>query len=783
MKMNVSRHEVAPLQVLPPVTMVPGPPMYPMYGGGYGGYGGTTTAPGPSPMLSLADHVLQHGRLFFGIFLTVLVLGLLYLLLASPVYRADTLVQIDNRGPRNLATSLTQLQQTPELPTGYFQGEVEIIRSREIVSQAITQTRADLEVVVDNRFPLLGNWYARTFGKRDKSGPLPPPLELPFLDAFAWGGESLRIGQLVVPRPQYGKALWLETTSNNGWKLYDANDAQVAEGAVGQNVPFTLDTGSGSLQVAHVLARPGTRFKVTANDPGVVYDDMLRNLKVEEAGRQSGVIRISLNDTNPQFAVAFLDAVAKAYLEHHLRVHTGEASRSLQFLEAQLPSVKRELDRSEEALNQYRTGNNTINIGQENESSLKRIADLEHERIGIELRKEQVAQRYTPFYPEAISLQRQLASVNSEIAKLKSQMRQTPRQEKDVVRLQRDVQVNTQLYTAMMNNAQELRIAQAGMTGNARLVDPAGALPVPVRPRAGTVLPISAVLGIMAALLGVLMARMVRPTVRTSEELERQSGLHAMAAIPESAQQRALMRSRRLWRSRSQPPLLAMRMPAEPAVEALRSLRNSVALHERDGEFGTSVLITAATTEAGKSFVAANLAVLTAAAGRRVLLVDLDLRAPRLHTYFGIDRDRSGLVDVVAERCTLEEAVVHDVLPGLDVLLPGRVLGSPGDLLMQPRFEALMKDLQRQYGQVIIDSAPILPVGDTLAIGRMADLTYLVVRSEVNSHREVRDAVRRLEAAGVGVDGLILNGVKRGRLGNMPYRSYFPRDIEVRAVR
>jgi tyrosine-protein kinase Etk/Wzc len=166
-----------------------------------------------------------------------------------------------------------------------------------------------------------------------------------------------------------------------------------------------------------------------------------------------------------------------------------------------------------------------------------------------------------------------------------------------------------------------------------------------------------------------------------------------------------------------------------------------------------------------------------------VLLVDLDLRAPRLHSYFGVDRDRAGLIDVVAERCSIEEAVVHDVLPGLDLLLPGRVLGSPGELLMQPRFEALMKDAARQYGQVIIDSAPILPVGDTLAIGRLADIAYLVVRSEVNSFREVRDAVRRLEAAGVGVDGLILNGVKRGRLGNMPYRSYFPREIEVRSVR
>jgi len=774
MKMNIPRHEVAPLQALQPLSMLPPPPLYPMQG--------VMVPSAPSPMLSLADHVLQHLRLFIVVVLAVVVLGLLYLLLAQPVYRADTLVQIDNRAPRNLATSLAQVQQIPEQPMGYIQGQVEIIRSREIVSKAIVQTRADLDTEVDSRFPLLGNWYARTFGRRDGSGPLPPPLDLPLLDAFAWGGESLRIGQLTVPRAQFGKPLWLEAT-NGGWKLFDAHDTQLAEQRVGDTQSFLMDSGAGSLQVASLAARPGTRFKVVASDPNMVYEDLLRNLRVEEAGRQSGVIRISLTDHNPRFAVAFLDALSKAYLEHHLKVHTSEASRSLQFLETQLPAVKRDLDRAEEALNQYRTGNNTVNIGQENESTLKRIADLEHERIGIELRKEQIAQRYTPFYPEAISLQRQLSSVNGEIARLKKDMRQLPRQEKDVVRLQRDVQVNTQLYTAMMNNAQELRIAQAGMTGSARLVDPAGVQPLPVRPRAGTVLSVSVGLGLVLALFAVLLARLVRPTVRTTEELERQSGLHTLTAIPESAAQRALMRSRRLWRSRAQPPLLAMRMPSEPAVEALRSLRNSVALHERDGEIGTSVLITAATTEAGKSFVAANLAVLTAAAGRRVLLVDLDLRAPRLHTYFGVDRDRAGLVDVVAERCSIEEAVVHDVLPGLDLLLPGRVLGSPGELLMQPRFAALMAELARLYGQVIIDSAPVLPVGDTLAIGRLADITYLVVRSEGNSFREVRDAVRRLEAAAVAVDGLILNGVKRARLGNMPYRSYFPRDIEVRSAR
>ena len=773
MKMNTPRHEIAPLQVLPPLPMMPAPPVYTMP---------PMMAPsGPSPMLSLADHVLQHLKLFSVVWLAVLVIGLLYLLLAPPVYRADTLVQIDNRAPRNLATNVPQMQTNVEQPLGYFQGEVEIIRSREIVAKAIDQTRADLDIEADNRFPLIGNWYARTFGRREGT-PLPPPLAVPWLETFAWGGESLKVAQIKVPRMYYGKALYLETTPG-GWRLFDKYDTQLAEGAVGANVPFQMDAGPGSLQVAAIAARPGTRFKVVANDPGIVYEDMLRALKVEEAGRQSGVIRISLTDTNPRFAVNFLDAMTTAYLEHHLKVHTSEASRSLQFLEAQLPAVKRDLDRAEEALNQYRTGNNTVNTGQENEAILRQISDLERERIGVEMRREQLAQRYTSAYPEAISLQRQLSQVNGAISSLRKQMRQTPRQERDIGRLQRDVQVNQQLYTAMMNNAQELRIATAGMAGNARLVDAAGVLPLPIRPRAGVVLPVSMAIGVVLAMLAVMMARLVRPTVRTAEELERESGLQALTAIPESAQQRALMRSRRLWRSRAQPPLLALRMPAEPAVESLRSLRNSLALHERDDEIGTSVLITAATTEAGKSFVAANLATLTAAAGRRVCLVDLDLRAPRVHTYFGIDRDRIGLIDVVAERCSLDEAIVHDVLPGLDLLLPGRVLTSPGELLMQPRFEALMAELARKYGQVVIDSAPVLPVGDPRAIGRRAAITSRVGRSDANSHRAVRDAVRRLEAAGVAVDGLILNGVKRGRLGSMPYRSYFPRDIEVRSVR
>jgi tyrosine-protein kinase Etk/Wzc len=767
MKMIPSRNEVVP--VMPPVPMVLPMPMPQV-----------AATPGtPSALLSWADHLLQHARLFSMVWLGAVVLGLAYLLIAAPVYRADALVQVDNRTPRNLASNQNPTQTQPEGPAGFIQGEIEILRSRETMSKAIAQTRADVDIVVDNRLPLIGSWYARTVGRRAGT-PAPPPLDWPLLQGFSWGGEKLRVSDLRVPRAQYGEPLWL-LANDKGWTLHDDTGRQVAAGGIGRAVQFTLGTGAGSLQVDQLEALPGTRFKLVANDPSIVYDDLLRSLRVEEAGRQSGVIRLSLNDTDPRFATGFLEALTSAYLDQRLSVQSGEAGRALRFLETQLPAVKRDLDRAEEALNQYRTGTNTINVSQENENSLRRIADLERERVGIELRRQQVAQRYTSAYPEAVSLQRQLGTVNAELSKLRGEMRQSPRQEKDLVRLQRDVQVNTQLYTTLLNNAQELRVAQAGNNGNARLVDPAGVLSLPVRPRASMVLSVAAALGLVLGLAAVLLSRMVRPTVGTAEDLERHSGVQALASIPDSARQQALMGARRLWRTRAHPRLLSLNAPSDPAVESLRSLRNSTAYRHGDGEHH-SVLITAATGEAGKTFVAANLAVLKAATGRRVLLIDLDLRAPRLHTYFGVDRARTGLIDVVAERCSANEAIVADVLPGLDLLLPGRLLGNPGELLMQPRFEALINELSRRYGHVVIDSPPVLPVGDALALGRMTDATYLVVRSEVNTFREVRDAMRRLESAGVGVDGVILNGVKRARLAQVPFRPYEPRDIDVRVA-
>lgn len=720
--------------------------------------------PPASPLLTLTDNVLQHKRLFFGLLLLALLAGLLYYLVSAPQYRADTLLQIQPRNNRPLTATLTSIQPdaTPS-PPGFVQGEMEILRSREILSKAIAATQADVSVSVANRFPLLGRWYARTLGQQGA------PLDLPLLRGFAWGGESLRLSRLEVPRSQYGQPLtlvWQDPT----WSLQDHDGAELAQGRVGWPVSFSVDGQPARLEVAMLKGAPGTRFRVVPLDPGAVYEDMQRNLRVEESGRDSGMVRVSLVDSNPRFAATFLDAMTTAYLNHDQRVRNTETTRSLQFLDSQLPAVKRELDRAEEALDRYRTASRTVNLGQETESNLRRIGELARERTEVQVRRDQLVQRFTDEHPDAMAMRKQLATLNASIDGLQGQLRQAPRQEKDIVRLQRDVQVNTQLYTALLNNSQEMRVSQAGMSGGARLIDAAGVTSLPVRPLPLPVLSVSAGLGLLLALGGVTVACLLRPTVRTADDLEHHTGLRTQASIPESTQQRALMGRR--WFARRQTRLLALKAPAEPAVESLRSLRTSLALQDPDLGCST-VLITAATANVGKSFVAANLAALTAAAGGRVLLMDLDLRVPRLHVYLGLERYSDGVSDVLEQRCELDQAIIRDVVPGLDVLLAGRHAHNPGDMLLSAGFSRLLAQIEARYDDVVIDSAPVLPVGDTLSIARLARTTFLVARSEHSSVREVRDAVLRLEGAGVSVDGLILNAIKRGRLASVPYDAYF----------
>ncbi len=711
--------------------------------------------------------LLQNVPLVAGAFGVLLVLGLLYLLLAPSVYRVDSLVQLDDRkqasnfysGPQNNNNNgALQFPSTPLL------GEIDILRSRELLQKSVAASGADIDVEVANRFPLIGRAYARWHAANEE-GVAPAFLGL---RSFAWGGEKLKLATFDVPASRLDQDFTL-VGNGSQWQLVDDDGQSVAQGLVGKMAEFQLDGRPARVLVAQMLGAPGVEFTIQRHSPAVVYEDLLkRKLQITESTRQSGVIRIVYETPDRERGVRLLDELTRNYIQYTIQRRTSEAEQSLKFVEEQLPSVKKQLDESERALAQFRSRTGTLNVDQDTQNLLVRYQLLSHDLVENQVKAQDLAKGYLPNHPEMQAVHRQRAIIENELKRLQAQMGALPGNQRDFVQLQREATTNATLYTALLTSAQELRMARAGMTASARIVDPPAATERPVKPMPVLVFSVAAALGIMLGIALAFVRRQLHPTLQDGEDIEMQTGLATLAYIPESNRQRQLMR----WYMprNEEPRLLAQRSPAEPAIESLRSFRSTLTLPSTDDN-AKSLLIAAPTAGVGKTFIAANLAALLAAANKRVLLIDADLRRPRLHRYFDVPSG-AGLADVLTGRAKVTDVTQREVLPNLDLLLAGRTTRNPADLLASPSLPRLVEGLEKRYDCVVIDSAPVLAVSDALNFAQCGLRTFLVARSEHTTTRELREAERRIDAVGGQVHGVLFNGIKRARFGGVNYYGY-----------
>ncbi len=710
--------------------------------------------------------LLQNAQLLAIVFGGALAIAIIYLLFAPSVYRADALIQLEDRKqPPSLVGGPLQASAL-QLPAAPLQGEIEILRSRELMLKSVLAAGADIDIAVANRMALVGPPYAK-WHAANRAGVADAPIGL---RGFAWGGESLRLAEFELPPGRLDRSFTLRGLGlGSQWVLLDHNDVVIAKGKVGQRLEFELDRQPASLHVAELRGRHGVEFSVEKHSPSIVYENLLKKLQVSESTRQSGVIRIVYETSDRERALRLLDELTRNYVQNTIQRRTAEAEQSLRFLEEQLPELKRKLDSSEHALATFRARTNTLNVDQETQSSLLRSAQLARDRVELQLKGQLLSQRFLPNHPELQAVARQSGFIDAEVNRLNKSAAALPANQRDYVRLQRDVQTNSTLYTALLTSAQEVQLARAGMTANARIVDPPGATELPVKPQPAVVLSLAAGLGLLGGIALAFVRRQLRPTVQDAEDIELHTGLLTLAYIPESNRQRKMMRWS-LLPTATRPRLLATHAPSEPAIESLRSFRSSLTLPS-SGNIEKTVLIAAPTAGLGKTFIAANLAALMGAANKRVLLIDADLRRPRLHRYFRAP-SAPGLAEILTGDANFNDVTHREVLPNLDLLLAGRARRNPADLLTSPGLRRLLDGLEQRYDCVIIDSAPVLPVADALTFAQFGLQTFLVARSEHTTVREVREAARRIDAVGGRVQGVLFNGVKRARFGGLSYYAY-----------
>jgi len=688
------------------------------------------------------------------------VLGIAYALLSTPVYLATAMIQIEAKSG---LPSLTDVVGTAPAVSP-AQTEIALLKSRSVVGGAVEALNLDI-IIEPRHFPLIGGFMARNFEPTEEGelGWYPAGFE-----SYAWGGETLRISQLIVPDSIHGEDLTLEAADGNGFILRDPDGEVVAQGVVGQPVE-TPDYG---ITVAELNARPGTTFNVVRNRTYATTEDYQKRLSAGERGKQSGILGVSLEDTDPAKAVLVLEEVATRYVQQNIARNAAEATQSLEFLSEQIPEVRKNLDAAQTALNQYQTGNRSVDITAETQSVLDRIVDLEKQISEQHLKRTEMERRFTRQHPNFQALMNQINQLQTQKTELEKQISTLPSTQQELLRLTRDVEVSSETYAMLLNKTQELDIIRAGTVGNVRIVDHAAAdIDTPLKPNKPLVVIVATLLGGLLAVAFVYVREALKRGVENPEEIER-VGIPVYAAIPFSEKQGLLeKRLANVKRDKSSASyLLSINDPADLATEAMRSLRTS--LHFAMIEAKNNILmITGPSPAVGKSFVTSNLAAVIAQSGKKVLLVDADMRKGYLHKVMRCQGDK-GLSDILSGRITLFDAIQKTPLHNLHVIAHGQLPPNPSELLMHENFSRFVKEISGMYDLVIFDTPPILAVTDAALVGSQAGTTLMVTRYGLNGIKEIEHAKRRLEQNGLLVKGVIFNAVLRKASNYSDYGYY-----------
>lgn len=668
--------------------------------------------------------------------------GWAYLFLRAPTYTASAVIQLE-RGPSPVRRvedlSAFLAEEPPSEP------EIELLRSRSLA--AIVVERAALDVRIRPRtLPLVGAAIAR---RHAGPGLAPPTLGL---DRYAWGGERIRLDRLLVSDDLVGRRIRI--TSRDDQKIsVRGPDGLVAEGRVGETVTARAGKSWLELRVVELVARPGTDFDAWKTRPGDAARELLDRLAVTERGKQSGLLVVGLEWKEKERVAGIVDEIAAAYLRESGIRRSAEAASTLEFLEEQLPLLREQLAEAEALLVAFRRQHTPVGLQGGVDSILARTTAARRELSRVEQERADAEGRYTSSHPAMTALADKVATLHGELAALGSQMRELPAEAVEAVRLSRDVEVGNELYLMMLERVQELQVVKSGASGNARVVDRPSTPDEPASPRPVPVLAVALLLGLVVG-RGVAVAWSdLDDRDATPEDVERSTGLAFYGAIPYSARQAAL--SRRRGRRSAALPVLAAVDPGDVAVEGLRGVAAGIdfALAEARNNV---VAVMGPRPGLGKSFVAVNLAAVLASSGRRVLLVDGDLRRGELHRHFAHPR-RPGLAELVTAEVPSDVALRGSGLPRLDLLSTGRIPPQPAELLGGERFRRVLSQLAARYDVVVVDTPPVLAATDAAVVAQRAGVLLLVLRSGRSSIREVQTALKQLLQAGVRVNGAVMN--------------------------
>ena len=689
----------------------------------------------------LARTLIKH---WYWILLCVIVavaLAVLYLRVTKPVYAVDGLIQVESNKNASAAL-LGDLSSVMDVKSP-AQTEIELLKSRFVLGQALRNLKLDIGLSSPQE----------QLTQRVRQ-PLPHVLmHSPKHVFYQIDRTYIDLARLDVSEALLDQRLTLTLKGNKTYQI-SLNEQVLLTGLIGQATHVDTPMGTIDLLVNDASSQ-GTLFLVKKSLRSAAQD-LSSRLSVSEKGKLTGILALSYQGTNPTLITQTLNEIMQVYLKQNVERRSAETQKTLAFLKAQLPELKDELEASERRYNEFRRQNNTIDVTKESELLLMQSVSLKTTRMELEQKAAELKARFTDEYPLMAEVNAQLAELAQENKKLEQRMTQIPEIQRLYLQLFRDVQVNTELYTSLLNSYQQLKVVKASEIGNVRVIDQAVKPIDPIKPKRSLVLMLSVLLGGFAGTALILLKNLLFSGIKDSSLIESRLGLSILATVPRSIMQRKLTRRFR----KGQQHLLAAQDSEDMAIESLRSLRTVV--HFAASGRNNVILITGPSPSIGKSFIAANFAAVMAQMGKSVVLIDADMRRGHLFNYFELERG-VGLSEYLQGKESNLDLLCHKTnIEGLEFLNTGAIPPNPAELLLNERFNTLMDELSSTFDFVILDSPPLLAATDGVIIGRKAGLTLMVARYGHTDIKELEVANNRLVQAGVTVQGVVFNDIQQG---------------------
>ncbi len=712
--------------------------------------------------------LLRANRVMILIVTVVLtLLGTGYAIFARPTFESQMLLQVEDNP--NAANNVLETVQQMFDQKSVTSDEIEILNSRLVLSRVVDKYRLDVSVE-PRYFPLLGRWIS-TNKRRENDLSLSNPGLLGW-GGFVWGAEHAEVGRFDVPPRLYGRKLKLVAEDGGRYRLlgsFSDIDTEIdAQGRLGQ--PLTVPTAYGPIQlvVTELNARPGAAFRLSRVATVTAIDNLQRAMQVTQPTKDSDLIQATLRGYDSQGIANVLNAIGDQYVAQDAERRSSEAQKSIDFLNRDLPRLKHQLEQAEDAYNAFRAQHLTLDLNVQDSNVLQQSVEAQTRMSELEQKRSELLARFTPRHPDVLAVDGQIDALRARLAQIEATTRQLPELEQQQVRLRRDVQVDTDLYTSLLNNLQQLDLARASK-GNARVVDRATVADRPVKPKRKLVVALAALVGLCLGIGGAWLRQRLLGGITQPQEIEASTGLPVLASVLYSSEQ---ARIDKRGPKGSGIPVLAHTQRDCLTVDSLRSLRSALRITLPEAH-NNIVLISGAEPNVGKSFTSANLAAVLAASNQRVLLIDGDLRRGNLGRHFNVAAS-PGLSELIGGETTLERAIHREVLPKLDLITRGSVPQHPSELLLGAPLGDLMRAASANYDIVIIDSPAVLPVDDAATLGQHAGTALIVARHRVTTVARLAEATKRLTQAGVLLKGVVLNGLQpSARMHGYQYKAHY----------